>query len=323
MDAPSLPRPARAKAPKTREDAPETLAAHLCPIPASGYPDAMTVHPNPESFALRARLAERLAPIAAQLQAGFHAFGPQLTSYCSLKRERIAAVTPPHPLLGVVLRGRKEIWLGDACQSFDTGSVFVMPRDVPMDVVNILDDRSGRYAALILEVKDLPEGVLPFTTSDGATGRPGLEIPLTRALIDALAHAAGVTEAGAQGEAVQRLRLAEVLTLLQTEPAARPLFHQSLADRVIWLIRSDPARDWSVAEVARTLAIGASTLRRRLSDSGQPFRRLLRQTRMETAQRALASGAAIGLAAEAAGYASRSHFARHFRATFGTTPSGR
>jgi AraC-like DNA-binding protein len=49
----------------------------------------------------------------------------------------------------------------------------------------------------------------------------------------------------------------------------------------------------------------------------------LRQTRMDAAQRALASGAAIALAAEAAGYASRSHFARHFRSAFGTTPSGR
>jgi AraC-like DNA-binding protein/quercetin dioxygenase-like cupin family protein len=281
----------------------------------------MTVHQDPQSFALRSLLTQRLAPIAAQVQAGFQTFGPQLTTYCCLKRERIAAVVPPHPLLGIVLRGRKEIWLGDACQSFEAGAVFVMPRGVPMDVVNILDDRSGHYAALILEVKDLPESLLAGATAE--TGTRSLQIPLTRALVDALSHAAGVTEGGAQGEAVQRLRLAEVLTLLQGEPAARPLFHQSLADRVVWLIRSDPARNWRVCDVAETLAMGASTLRRRLDAQGTPFRSLLRQTRMAAAQHALASGAAITSAAEAAGYASRSHFARQFRAAFGTSPSGR
>jgi AraC-like DNA-binding protein len=283
----------------------------------------MTLHQNPHVFALRSRLTQRLAPIAAQAQAGFQAFGPQLTTYCCLKRERIAAVVLPHPLIGIVLRGRKEIWLGPECQSFESGSVFVLPREVPMDVVNILDDRSGLYTSLMLEVKDLPEGVLPLLGSGPEPGKTALEIPLTPALVDALTHAAGVTEGGPQGEAVQRLRLAEVLTLLQGEPAARPLFDQSLADRVVWLIRSDPSRSWSVSEVALALGMGASTLRRQLDARGTPFRSLLLQTRMATAQRALAAGAAITSAAEAAGYASRSHFARHFRATFGTSPSGR
>ncbi|WP_368904456.1 AraC family transcriptional regulator [Taklimakanibacter lacteus] len=44
---------------------------------------------------------------------------------------------------------------------------------------------------------------------------------------------------------------------------------------------------------------------------------------MRAGQAAIAKGASSLSAAEAAGYASRSHFARRYRESYGTSPSGR
>ncbi|MEO5620340.1 MAG: helix-turn-helix transcriptional regulator [Cypionkella sp.] len=283
----------------------------------------MTMHSRLPDAALNAQLADRLAPIAAQARTGFQAFGSQLMTYCCLERERIASFTPPHPMIGIVLSGSKEIWLGEQMQSFAKGQVFILPRGVSLDVVNILDERSGQYATLILEIRNLPEGVAPLTQPETEAPAQDFAMPLSQTLVDALCHAASFTESGPASAEVQTLRLREVLTLLRNLPAARPLFQQSLPERVGWLLRSDPAHGWSVTSVASHLGLGASTLRRKLDAAGTPFRSLLREVRMQAAQSALAAGSDSTNAALAAGYASRSHFARHYRAAFGTTPRGR
>ena len=87
---------------------------------------------------LRLRLHERLRGFMAPGDAGgVHNHARNLFSYCALQRERLAAIKLPDPIIGIVLRGRKEVWLGDVSQSFLPGSVIVLPRNVPMDVLNI------------------------------------------------------------------------------------------------------------------------------------------------------------------------------------------
>jgi AraC-like DNA-binding protein len=280
--------------------------------------------PHPQDR-LRARLHERLRGFMAPVGAGVHNHARNLFSYCALHRERLAAIKLPHPLIGIVLRGKKEVWLGDVSQSFLPGSVIVLPRNVPMDVVNIPGE-TGIYESLVLEVPVLPEGVAPLTLAE-RRGREAVSrafgVTLSDDLIEALSHAAATIRDEAMSETVQALRLTEVLTMLRQLPEARALFTASLAEEVAWLIGSDPTHDWSVRHVADVVGIGASTLRRRLAAEGSSFRTILRSERLRAGQSALAAGASSLTAADAAGYASRSHFARRYRESFGRSPSGR
>jgi AraC-like DNA-binding protein len=272
------------------------------------------------------RLLDRLRPmVARKLEPGMNAYAEQLFIYCCFDREKVKALELDCPMVCIVLHGQKEVWLGDRTQVFPAGSVFVLPGGVPMDVVNIPDETNGLYVALRLDVPSLPEGIAPLSATErmegGEAGSFGL--PLGEDLVEALCHAATTIADGTIGETIKRLRMTEVLALLRPLPEARMLFRQSLSEEIAWLIATAPSEPWSVADVAEQLGIGASTLRRRLSLEGASFRAILRRERLKAGQNAISSGASSVAAAEAAGYASRSHFSRRFRETFGTSPTGR
>lgn len=274
---------------------------------------------------LRARLHERLRGFMAPGVAGVHNHARNLFSYCALKRERLAAIKLEHPVIGIVLRGKKEVWLGDVSQTFLPGSVLVLPRNIPMDVVNIPAE-SGVYESLILEVPVLPEAMAPLTLAERRAqekASPGFGVRLTEDLVEALSHAAVAINEAEISETLRALRLTEILTLLRPMPEARALFTTSLAEEAAWLIGSDPTRHWTVCVVATETGLGASTLRRRLAAEGTSFRAILRTARLSAGRSALAQGASSLTAADASGYVSRSHFARRYRESFGTTPSGR
>jgi AraC-like DNA-binding protein len=280
-----------------------------------------------EQARFKAQLVERLRPIKApDGTAGRYDHGQQLFSYCSIDRERLLAVRLESPVIGILLRGEKEVWVGDRMLRFDPGTVFVLPAGVPIDVVNTPAGPTSSYESLLLEVPVLPVSIAPLVGNGLAAARPQDElfrIPLSQDLIVALSHAATSIATDTLGEAVKAVRLMEVLTLLRVLPAAAPLFSISLAEQAAWLIRSAPSEAWTVERLADRLGLGPSTLRRRLAAAGQPFRSVLRTERLRAAAAALSSGASSIAAAEAAGYASRSHFARRFRESYGFTPKGR
>lgn len=275
---------------------------------------------------LRSALVERLRSMRAPPgTAGRYDHGRQLFSYCSLDRERLKAIELPSPIIGIILSGRKEVWLGDTSHLFEPGTVFVLPARVPMDVVNIPAGLTSSYESLLLEVPSLPSGVAPVfgneTASRSDDGRT-FRVPLDTDLVDSLVHAATAIW-GQALDAIKTVRLLEVLTLLRPIAAARPLFETDLSQKVAWLIGSGPSEDWTIERVATRLGLGASTLRRRLAAEGTSFRAVVRMQRLQAAQTALASGASSLAAAEAAGYASRSHFARRYKESFGMSPTGR
>jgi AraC-like DNA-binding protein len=109
--------------------------------------------------------------------------------------------------------------------------------------------------------------------------------------------------------------------LLRDDPAARALFDAPLADRIRWMVAAEPSRRWTADEIAARLAMGASTLRRRLTEEGTALREVLAVARMQIAYGMLARGeVSVTAAAEAAGYTSRSHFTRRYRSVYGSTP---
>lgn len=279
----------------------------------------MNIHARFEDDALRRTLLDRLSGIRRPPTAGSHQHADRLFSYCSLERERIAAIRLEFPIIGIVLRGEKEVWLGGRAQSLPAGTVFTLPAGVAMDVVNIPGGPTDTYESLVIEVRALPAG-MPSLPPPGTGARAAVR--LTRDLVEALGHACTSIADRNAAETLKAIRLAEVLALLRGEPAARHLFQRSVADEINWLVEADPSADWTAERLARRLGMGASTLRRHLAKQGRPLRRLLREARMRIARETLADGASSGEAAELAGYNSRSHFARRFREAYGAPPSG-
>jgi AraC-like DNA-binding protein len=277
---------------------------------------------------LRRTLLDRLRPLATETgrprkAQGMHPRGAKIFSYCCFTAERLAQFTIAKPVIGIVLSGVKEFWLGDNGRRFVAGDVFVLPGGATLDVVNLPDERSGLYESLIVEVATLPPSVarLPFPSRRAARPDFDVAITLTPELVNALAHAATTLATSEHATALAEHRLAEVLMLLRDDPAARALFDAPLADRVRWIVAAEPSRRWTAEEIGRRLAIGASTLRRRLGAEGTALRAVLASARMEIAEAMLARGEAnVAAAAEAAGYASRSHFTRRFRSVYGNAP---
>lgn len=268
---------------------------------------------------LRADLLARLDEFAAPRGTmGEQRLAGRLFCYCALERERLASIKPEGGLLGVVLRGKKEVWYGAFSETLGPGAVFALPRGMPMDVVNIPDDR-GRYISLVLQIDRLPTGIPP---QPAPRRIDQVSVCLTPDLVEAIAHTAAAIR-NPQGERIGLLRLTELLTLLADDPAGRLILAGNVAERARWLIGSDPARDWQVGDLAREMGMGASSLRRTLGSLGQPFRGLLAEARMQAARKVLDEGADVAAAAEAAGYRSRSHFTRAYRRAFGMTPGGR
>jgi AraC-like DNA-binding protein len=272
-------------------------------------------------------LLDRLRPLATapgrpRKQPGMHMHGRQIFTYCCFAAERLAQVKIARPMIGIVLSGAKEFWLGDAGQRFVAGDVFVTPGGATLDAVNIPDERRGLYESLLVEVASLPPSIARMPDLPPAP-RKGFDIRVTlnADLLDALAHAATTLATSDNAEALGEHRLAEVLMLLRADPAARPLFDVSLGDRIRWMVAADPSRRWTADALAQRLAMGASTLRRHLTESGTPLRAVLAGARMQVAQDLLSRGSVnVTAAAEAAGYASRSHFTRRFRSVYGTAP---
>ncbi|SDS39018.1 AraC-type DNA-binding protein [Brevibacterium sandarakinum] len=103
----------------------------------------------------------------------------------------------------------------------------------------------------------------------------------------------------------------------------RPVVLREPARQAAYLLESDPARPWSLAELARSVHLSLSQLTRVFAASyeltpitylglvrARRFAHLLRTTNLP-----------ITTAARQVGWNSRGHAARHFRRYFGTTPS--
>ena len=96
----------------------------------------------------------------------------------------------------------------------------------------------------------------------------------------------------------------------------------SLASRIKAQLREVPAEDWPTSEqLAKSLCVSPSTLRRRLADAGQPYQAIKDQIRQEMATLWLAD-ASIPFAeiAERLGFADVSSFYKAFRKWTGTNP---
>ena len=271
-------------------------------------------------------LLERLRPLASRMDAlepsQVRMRGPRLFGYCCVMRERLTRISTQKPRIGIVLSGEKEFWLGDSGQHFSAGDVFALPAGVEFDVVNIPSDANGLYESVLVEIDHIPAALRGHAVRVRQPRGFDLRIPLTAELVDALSHAAILLGASDHATALAEHRLTEVLMLLARVPVAACLFSRPLGERIAWLVMADPMKRWTAESLGRELGLAGSTLRRKLTEQGISLRDTLAMARMTVAHRVLQEGTgSITEAAAAAGYASRSHFARRFRQVYGTPPA--
>lgn len=286
---------------------------------------------DPIQEALRGELLQRLSKLSAPsnasgtvphgLDSGLNVFG-----YCANARERFVRSRLPHPTVVVVLSGTKEVWRGDVAQSFPRGVPFAIPAGLEIDLVNIPDPQSGRYESVCITV-DAPLRQSLRASLNRLPDGPGIPssfgIALSADLVEAYGHAArALADPDATtAEAVARHRILEILLLLSGTHVGRMLVAVDRTEQVEAIVYADPSYAWRLQEVAGILSVGDSTLRRQLKQAGTSFREICLSARMATAGALLsAPGYSVTQAAQAAGYASRSHFARQMRAAHGVAP---
>lgn len=284
---------------------------------------------DPAQEALRGELLQRLSTLSAPsnasgavphgIDSGLNVFG-----YCCNARERFARSRLPHPVVVVVLSGTKEVWRGDVRQRFPRGVPFAIPAGMEIDLVNIPDSQSGRYESICITVDAPLRQTLRASLSglpDGPSIPRSFGIALSADLVEAYGHAASALADAAAAEAVARHRIVEILLLLSGTHVGRMLAAVDRTEQVEAIVYGDPSHAWRVEEVARILGVGASTLRRQLKQASTSFRAICLSARMATAGALLsAPGYSVTQAAQAAGYASRSHFARQVRSAHGVVP---
>lgn len=255
---------------------------------------------------------------------------PELWAFVARSRERITDIRIERTALIVVIDGTKEVTDARGTHLFPKGSAMLLPPGWRGTVVNDPGEATGHYRALILEFPgDMVRRLLSAhpTAQGGTRQRPrDFRVTLTPALSAAVEHAAaGLAADSMLSPRVVEHRCMEVLLALLDDGVwwLGPGMPGGTADAVRQLVRAHPDRPWTAGSVAAEMGLSTGTLRRRLAEEDASVRRILTEERVAHARWLLESGGlSVQEAAEAVGYASRSHFARRVRAATGANPSG-
>lgn len=167
-------------------------------------------------------------------------------------------------------------------------------------------------AAMVIDVSGSPQmdwmqSTLRLIAAEAQALQPGHEAVLTR-LGDVLA--------------IQAIR-----SWIQAYPPVRTGWIAALQDpkigRAITLIHRDPGRAWTLAEVAREVAMSRSAFAARFTELvGEPMMHYLTRWRMHVALESLRqNGTPVAEVAERLGYRSKAAFSRAFKRVI-TTPPG-
>ncbi|MDD7936952.1 AraC family transcriptional regulator [Actinomycetospora lutea] len=292
--------------------------------------------------------------------AALHVLRMSGTFYCSSELRAPWGLrlpeTPGCLWFHVVTSGTATIVVGDEVVTLSPSDVVLLPRGMGHVM------RSGEPGTHVPNVLTLPHtwyGDRYATISyggDGATttmicGAVRLEHPMAERLVELMPDivhvpvspltarlhdtlrliALEVEETRPGGEAVIT-RLADVLVVqmlrgwLSHDPAARSGWLGALTDpdigRALALVHADPAHEWTVAGLARELALSRSTFAARFTALvGEPVMAYVTRWRMLVAHDRLRAGdTTVAAVAAAMGYRSEAAFSRAFRRVVGTPP---
>lgn len=255
---------------------------------------------------------------------------PSVYAFVARHREHFKAMTLPSDGLVVLLEGTKEVRFGINQTTYRPGEAFVASAGVTMDVVNLPDPSSGHYRALFVRLPRplVVEAARRWPQFVGRSTFEPRSLAVDPPVVDALLHAFGGDDRAARHPISPQLaqhRFLELVLVLAERGALSltPKYTtQSTVDALRQVVRHRLHHPWTAAEVARNLGCSAATLRRRLLAEGESFAKLLLSERLAAARILLSErGAEVADTLAATGFASRSHFAAHYRRLYGEGPS--
>lgn len=203
------------------------------------------------------------------------------------------------------------------------GELIIIPANTSLEIINQPGEHGFRSDLLLLSpdiiagfkknhVKDFP----PATQTSLCT-------PMNASLSFMWASLLAAVRQGLPAGLQIHQAMGLLLALLQ-EGAAGPLLIErgyTLTEQVRQLIMLAPAKLWTAQEIAQRLAIGTSTLRRRLRQESQSYRQIVEEVRMSYALSQLQSTTLpIGEIALRSGYLSGSRFTARFSQHYGCLP---
>ncbi len=98
-------------------------------------------------------------------------------------------------------------------------------------------------------------------------------------------------------------------------------FEERRTFQVRRLLAEDTARNWSIAEISKTLGKSVRSLQREISQEGHTFSSVVRQTRIEEASRhLLETDHSLAEVGYCCGYSDQAHFHRDFKRATNMTP---
>ena len=252
---------------------------------------------------------------------------PVISAFVTRHREDVKALAMPVAGLIVIIEGRKIVASGAGHRVYGPGDALVLEAHSRADVVNEPDPDSGVYRALFIRFpRDLVIEAARLWPQFVGKGPGGGAPRLGPDLCSAILHAAeALSRRVPASKRVIEHRVLEILLILAEQgvlPLAPKYADGSAVEAVRRLIRHRLHLSWTAARVAAELGLSEAGLRRRFRAEGRTLQALLRAERMQAAYTVLHDrDADVADALAATGYRSRSHFARHFQAAFGASPS--
>jgi AraC-like DNA-binding protein len=189
--------------------------------------------------------------------------------------------------------------------------------------VNFGDARCARFICGFLGCDDLPFNPLLESLPSMMIVRRR-EHPELQRRLDALVTLTLDESSGRQGEDSVRMRLSELLFVevvrlhLESLPPSETGWLAGLRDEVVGkaiaALHQEPARDWSLASLAKAVGSSRTVLAERFSKLvGQPPMQYLTRWRIQLAAQLLKTGRKVSAVALEVGYESEAAFSRAFK----------
>lgn len=238
------------------------------------------------------------------------------------------------PVICLILRGRKEMTLGDRTVAFGAGECLLVTHDMPV-VSQVTSARpDAPYLALVLSLdvtllRSLYEDV-PELSLQTAPARSLDVFAADAALLDSLARYLRLTTSPVEARVLGPLVLKEIHFRLLASPSGNMLRallrHDSTASQVaraIRHIRRGFRERIAVPELARSLGMSQSSFHQHFKAVTEttPLQ-YQKELRLLEARRLLVSeGRSVSDAAYEVGYESPTQFSREYARKFGSPPS--
>jgi AraC-like DNA-binding protein len=269
-----------------------------------------------------AQTAELEAPQAAPLMAGLQLFRRDVPSSFEASLYQ--------PVLCLILRGKKQLSLGEQTLSFGPGECLLVSHDLPV--------RSritkAPYLSLVLEVdvatiRGLYEEVTEFSL-DSEHARAAATHRADPGLLDALRRYLALADSPADAKVLGPLTSKEIHYRLLMAPFGAMLRslirHDSDASaitRAIGQIRGDIRSPLAIPELARRVGMSVSSFHKHFKaiTATTPLQYQKELRLLEARQLLKTGGATVTAAAYDVGYESSSQFSREYARKFGVPPS--